>query len=187
MSAKTRHTVPKSVECHKRWRAGVFTAVGEIAEQVTADEAIALQLYPSLRRFAAIVASPEMAPDDLVHDALVAALRCGPLSRLDMPGPYLRRAMINLASNHRRRLSRAHAAFRRLAAGSDSAANDHYPSDLAHLAVLDPTSRAVLYLHEVEGLSFEDIAVQLELSPANARQRAARSRRRLRSHLEEES
>lgn len=39
------------------------------------DEALALELYPSLRRIAAVMAPPEVAPDDLLQDALVAVLR----------------------------------------------------------------------------------------------------------------
>jgi hypothetical protein len=34
-------------------------------------EVLLVRLYPTLRRFAAVVAPPEVAPDDLVHDALV--------------------------------------------------------------------------------------------------------------------
>lgn len=32
-------------------------------------------IYPSLRRFAAVVGSSDMSPDDLVHDAIVAVLK----------------------------------------------------------------------------------------------------------------
>jgi len=42
-----------------------------------------LSLYPSLRRFAGVVGSADMSPDDLVHDAIVSALRGGGLARAD--------------------------------------------------------------------------------------------------------
>ncbi len=43
------------------------------------------ELYPSLRRFAAVVGSADIDPDDLVEDALQRALRRGPLTDLDHP------------------------------------------------------------------------------------------------------
>ena len=43
--------------------------------------------------------------------------------------------------------------------------------------------RAVLYLADVEGYSFPEIAATLRCSPAAARARASRGRRRLRSEL----
>ena len=45
-----------------------------------AESRIFADLYPSLRRFAAVVGSVDIDPDDLVQDALVRALRRGPLA-----------------------------------------------------------------------------------------------------------
>ena len=143
------------------------------------------RLYPSLRRFAAVVAPQEIAPDDLVHDALVALLRSGS-GQVDDPGAYLRRTMLNLASNHRRRFGRARQAAGRLGVGTSSAAVDSYPSDLGHLAALHPEARAVLYLHHVEGLPLQLVADELGLSYVGTRQIAARARRALRRHIEHE-
>jgi RNA polymerase sigma-70 factor (ECF subfamily) len=157
---------------------------GDVDEEPS--EALLLRLYPSLRRFAAVVAPPEVAPDDLVHDALVAVLRRGPLSGLDDPGAYLRRSMLNLASNHRRRLGRARRAMSRLSADAPSAASDHYPSDLDHLGALRPEARAVLYMQHVEGMSLRAIAEALGLGHAAVRQIAARARLTLRDHIEAE-
>lgn len=165
--------------------------MGSTAERpgrTVADEAIALALYPQLRRFAAVVASREVEPDDLVHDALVAALRqgsLGSLGSLDEPLAYLRRTMLNLASNHRRRLGRARRAAHRMSGNGEDAAADHYPSDLAHLAQLDPTSRAILYLHDLEGVLLETVAHLLGLKASAVRQRSSRAHRKLRHHLEE--
>jgi RNA polymerase sigma-70 factor (ECF subfamily) len=149
-------------------------------------EALVVRLYPSLRRFAAVVAPPEVAPDDLVHDALVAVLRRGPIGGLDDPGAYLKRSMLNLASNHRRRLGRARRAIGRLSADARSAASDHYPSDLDHLAALRPEARAVLYMQHVEGMSSRSIADTLGLGHAAVRQIAVRARRAIRDHIEDE-
>ena len=153
----------------------------------SADESLALELYPGLRRFAAVVAPAEVAPDDLVQEALIAVLRRGALSDLEDPGAYLRRTMLNLASNHRRRFGRARRALVRLRGGERAAAADAYPSDLADLTRLTPAGRAVLYLHHVEGLSLDAVAARLEIRPSTARQIASRGRRQLRRYAEEDS
>ncbi len=138
-----------------------------------------LSVYPSLRRFAAVVGSADMAPDDLVHDAIVAAIRGGGLERADDIEAYMRRTIANLASNERRRLGRHRAAMTRHRAGRSTAANDVYPSDLAHLAALPASARAVLFLHYVEGASFEEIAQVLGVRSDAVRQAAHRARLQL--------
>lgn len=141
-----------------------------------------LRVYPELRRFAAVVAPPELAPDDLVHDALVAALRLRDITQLDDPGSYLRRSIVNLAANERRRLGRHRQAVQRLSAGrTDGAALDVYPSDLAHLSALSPIARAVLYLRHVEGHSFETIGELTSMRASTARKIAQRARHRLKT------
>ena len=158
----------------------------EVAVDEESVEALLVRLYPSLRRFAAVVAPPEVAPDDLVHDALVAVLRRGPVSGLDDPGAYLRRSMLNLASNHRRRLGRDRRAMSLLSANAPSAAADQYPSDLGHLGSLRPEARAVLYMRHVDGMSLRAIADELGLGHAAVRQIAVRARISLRNHIEDE-
>jgi RNA polymerase sigma-70 factor (ECF subfamily) len=138
-----------------------------------------LAVYPSLRRFAAVVGSADMAPDDLVHDAIVSALRGGGLARADDLEAYLRRAIVNGASNERRRLGRHRSAVARQRDAASDGAVDAYPSDLGHLAALPATSRAVLFLHYVEGRSFEEIAGLLAMRSDAVRQAAHRARRQL--------
>lgn len=136
-------------------------------------------LYPSLRRFAAVVGPYEVDPDDLVQDAVARALSRGPLTSLDQPAAYLRRTVLNLAKDHRRGFAR----WRRAVAGHGAAEEgdtDPYPSDLSILLSLDPDDRAVLFLAFVEGLPFEEVASALGCTPAAARQRSTRARRRLR-------
>ncbi len=146
-------------------------------------EELLQRLYPSLRRFAAVVAPPEVAPDDLVQDALVAFLRRGSKRAVDDPAAYLRRTMVNLASNHRRRLGRTRRVIARLVVDVQEPALDRYPSDLAHLAVLRPAARAVLYLQHVDGMPTQSIADMLGLSDAAVRQIANRARKALRDQL----
>lgn len=150
------------------------------------DESLAAELYPSLRQLAAVIAPAEVGPDDLLQDALVAALRQGPLASLDDPAAYLARTMLNLAANHRRRFGRAHRVLVRWRGGRTAQTLDEYPSDLDDLATLSPVARAVLYLHHVEGWPFEAVAAHLAMSAATVRQTATRARRQLRTRLEED-
>ena len=156
-----------------------------VAISASDDEALLLAIYPSLRRFAAVVGPSEVPPDDLVHDAIVATLSRGPLSRLNDPLLYLRRTILNLAANHRRRFGRARRAAHLLVAGEADAA-DHYPSDLADLQALRPEARAVLYLQLVEGMPLPAVAATLGITHNAARQISSRARRALHRSLTEE-
>lgn len=149
---------------------------------VADDEAVFAELYPRLRRLAAVAAPIEVDPDDLVQDALVRVLRRGSLSTLDDPGAYLARVIVNLASNSRRGLGRRRRAWSRHGAGSPEEAPS-YPSDLAELERLGPDDRALLFLVDVEGWSFGDAAAALGCTESAARQRASRARRQLRLDL----
>ncbi|MBI2168223.1 MAG: sigma-70 family RNA polymerase sigma factor [Actinobacteria bacterium] len=145
---------------------------------MTEDELFA-QLYPGLRRFAAATAPREVDPDDLVQEAVYRALRRHPLSEYTDPGAYLRRAIVNLASNTRRWLGRTRRALARLT--PVEAVDPDYPSEMQALLALPPVARAVLYLVEVEGWSFAEVATELQMSEPAARARASRARRQLRS------
>jgi DNA-directed RNA polymerase specialized sigma24 family protein len=71
-------------------------------------------LYPSLRKMAAVAGSVDVEPDDLVQEALMRTLRKGPISDLDNPLAFLRKTIVNLASNQRRSLGRKRKALGRL-------------------------------------------------------------------------
>ena len=143
-------------------------------------------LYPSLRRFAAVTAPSDVEPDDLLQEALVRVLAKHPLSDLDHPAAYLRRVMINLAASHSRRMGVRRRVLRRWAGSEDLVSRPEYPTDMADLDHLPPRERAVLYLAEVEGFHYEEIARMLDCSPAAARKGASRARRHLRGELAEE-
>lgn len=148
------------------------------------DEDRFVAMYPALRRFAAVVRPPEVDADDLVQEALSRMLAVGALSSFDDPAAYLRRAIVNLASNHRRSYSR----WRRAVARDrhiDDVANV-YPSDLDDLVRLDPMDRAVLYLSIVDGHPYPDIARMVGISAVAVRARASRALRRLRVELRAE-
>jgi RNA polymerase sigma factor (sigma-70 family) len=156
-----------------------------IVDRVTTDEQVFVAIYPALRRFAAVVGPTDVHPDDLVQEALARRLAIGSLVDLDDPAVYLRRAIVNLAHNRRRSMRRA-ARASALLATADEVATAAYPSDLADLARLSPRERGALYLHDVEGFSFAEVATQLDCSEDAARKAASRGRRRLTAMLREE-
>jgi RNA polymerase sigma-70 factor (ECF subfamily) len=139
-------------------------------------------LYPALRKIAAVAGSVDVEPDDLVQEALVRTLRKGPLSDLDNPLAYLRRTVVNLASNQRRSLGRRRRAVARL--NVDESWLPSYPADIKAILDLPPKHRAILYLVEVEGVPYEEAAEQLGMTTVAARAMAHRARERARLALE---
>jgi RNA polymerase sigma-70 factor (ECF subfamily) len=150
------------------------------------DAALFEQLYPSLRRFAAVTGGPDDEPDDLVQEAVARTLRRRSLQSIENPGAYLRTAIVHLVVNGRRKQARWRTAASRLHADSEGR-DPEYTSDLADLFQLHPASRALLFLVEVEGRSYAEAAALLDTTEEAARTRAARARRQLRLQLIEES
>jgi RNA polymerase sigma-70 factor, ECF subfamily len=151
------------------------------------SDAELLRLYPRLRRFAAVVAPAEVGPDDLVQEALERLLSRD-IDDIVHIEAYLRQTMVRLAANHRRRLGRWRRVVTRTEAmAAQTAAAAEYPSDVSFLDELKPVARAVLFLHDVDGVDFATIAGQLGLTEAAAKQTAARARRHLRNHIEQET
>lgn len=136
--------------------------------------------YPSLRRFAAVVGPADADPDDIVHDAFVRVLRRG-LDGIDDLGPYLRRTVLNLVSNDRRRHARRKQAMAR--SFTEEGVDATYFTDVADLLALPPEVRAVLWLAEVERWSYAEIGRLLGCTEDAARARASRGRRQLRLEL----
>jgi DNA-directed RNA polymerase specialized sigma24 family protein len=142
-------------------------------------------LYPWLRRFAAVVGPIEVEPDDLVQEALFRAMRKGSLTDLAYPTAHLKRCIINLSKDHaggavrRRRAAVAQAA-------TGKAYTRAYPSDVIGLMDLPPQTRAVLYMREIEGRPFEEIAEIVGSTEKAARNCASRGRTRLRKVLSKE-
>jgi DNA-directed RNA polymerase specialized sigma24 family protein len=139
--------------------------------------------YEPLRRFAAVIGQWDVEPDDLVQEAYAKVLCKRPSEIRDL-APYLRRMVVNLATDERRRVGRAATFAPKLAI--DGAANDSYPSDLSDLLGLPPRVRALLYMVEVEGQQIGPAAEAVGMSSGNARVALLRARRRLRAELSEE-
>jgi DNA-directed RNA polymerase specialized sigma24 family protein len=138
------------------------------------------ELYEPLRRFAAVIGRWDVDPDDLVQDAYTKVLMKDSSQIQDL-GPYLRRTIVNLATDERRRRGRGTAMLHRL--GANHGSIDAYPSDLEDLLRLQPRVRALLFLVEVEGQQIADAAELVGMSHSNARVVLMRARRRLRSEL----
>ena len=58
--------------------------------------------YEPLRRFAAVIGRWDVDPDDLVQEAYAKVLASSPAQIREL-GPYLRRTIVNLATDERRR------------------------------------------------------------------------------------
>ena len=122
----------------------------------------------------------------MVQEAVARTLKRHRLAELTDPAAYLRRTILNLASNHRRGLARRRRA-QSLLSRDAAVSSDSYPSDLSDLAAVPTHERAVLYLSEVEGYRYAEIAQMLGCSESAARTRALRGRRRLGVALEQEA
>jgi DNA-directed RNA polymerase specialized sigma24 family protein len=139
-------------------------------------------LYPALRRIAAVAGSVDVEPDDLVQEALMRVLRRGPITDLDNPLAFLRKTIVNLASNQRRSLGRRRRALSRLS--HEEGWVPSYPADIEAILDLPPRQRAILYLVEVEDVPYAEAAEQLGMTAVAARAMANRARRKARAALE---
>lgn len=146
------------------------------------DQQLIRDLYPALRRIAAVAGPVDVDPDDLVQEALMRTLRRHRLADLDHPLAYLRTAIVNLASNQRRSAARRRRAYARH--GADDVFDQSYPSDVFELLALPPRQRALLYLVEVDGLPYDEAAAQLGMTTIGARKAASRAREKLRTAWE---
>jgi RNA polymerase sigma factor (sigma-70 family) len=153
---------------------------------IDADDAELIESsYDELRRFAAVVAPWDVDPDDVLHSVLVKVLRNRRLGSLEDPQAYLRRSIVNHINSEFRRRGTRRSAMHRL--GPPDSGLDQYPSDLADLLRLAPADRAILYLHDVEGFDFEEVARLVGMTAGRVRMRASRARSRLRALLIEET
>ena len=143
-------------------------------------------LYPTLRRFASAVRPPWEDANDLVQEALLRTIRAkGSLTSLDNPTAYLKRAIVNLAQDRQRSEVRRRSAWAKLE--RDETSIPDYTWDLEELRLVPPRTRAILYLHIIEGWPYADIAEMLGCSQVAARMAATRGRQRIATTLREEA
>ncbi len=156
---------------------------GSSSTAMTDEAQVFRELYPALRRFAAIWAPRGVEPDDLLQQAVANTLARGPLNEIRDLAAYLRTSIANLA-----RGLYGSTDVQLTSSPPDAAApDDVYPSDLRLIFELPPAGRAALFLVDIEGLSYRDAARILGCSAPALRARTSRARRELRTLLESEA
>lgn len=127
--------------------------------------------------------------DDLAQETLGRAhRRWNEVAGYERPGAFARRALVNLASNERRRRGRESAALRRVSAtpgsiGADGRAADHDPELWAAVAALPFQQRAAIALRYLEDLPTPAVADALGCSEATVRVHLHRAHQRLAEEL----
>ena len=146
------------------------------------------------RRLRARVKSLEEA-NDLVHDAFARLLGARSLSRVRDPGAFLNRIARNLLIDRNRRLS-ARSTHIPIGLGEDIAVapdqGHQIEVEQMHqrfreiVATLPPRTREVFVLHRVEGHSYKEIAVRLDISVRTVEWHIAQAIVRIGRGLDEE-
>lgn len=140
---------------------------------------------PRLRRIGTLMLGDPDQADELVHDALLKAYRRW--RRIDEPGPYVRRALVNLCRNEyrRRALERRHPAADRRDAPSVDVRVAETLRVADALTVLPPVKKAAIVLRFYEDLSETEIAAILDRPVNTVKSDIRRALERLRPVLEE--
>ena len=170
------------------------------AARDAAFSAVALPLLPTIARVARALAGNESDADDLVQETYLRAYRywhtfeAGTDCRL-----WLSTICRNALRDMRRRTAREDtvedleleslAAVRAHKAARNAGLEDMYtrldlgPAILRELAQLEPIFREIVVLSDIEGRSYEEIAVYLDIPVGTVRSRLYRGRRRLQETL----
>jgi RNA polymerase sigma-70 factor, ECF subfamily len=186
------HVRRSSTRCHTIARCGVYVCVRLASLSspnrdagADPDQEAFRAIYGRARRLAAVLAPPDIEPDDLVQEALYRALRRGGPPAPEELLAYLGTTMVNIIRNESRRGRRRTNALNRLR-GAAAAQVDSYPSDVGELWLLKPSERGLLVLVDLEGMSFAEAAEIVGCSEGAARKRASRARKRLATQLDQE-
>lgn len=134
--------------------------------------------YPALRRFAAVVADKDLDPDDVLHDAILIALRSSRDRVLHAPEIYVRRAILGVVVAHRRTSARRRRIWQRTPERQSDQTDDGGYGMIDTLAALDPRDRAILYAVDVENASLKEYAFMIGSTHAAVRAHIIRARRR---------
>jgi RNA polymerase sigma factor (sigma-70 family) len=145
--------------------------------------------FPRLVRMLDLLAGDVFVAEELAQEALVrASSRWSTVRELDAPAAWLRVVARNLAASRWRRLQ----AERRAATRHGAIADRTEPVDVATqqhvrgaLLELKPADREVLVLRHHLGLTVEETAAELRLTPSAVKSRTARAVARLRVLLDD--
>ena len=166
--------------------------MGVMTETLTSFEDIVAARAPALLRLAVMLTGNAADAEDLLQDALVAALpHARRIEGMQAPAAYLRRAVVTAHLGAVRRRARRPRSVGLDARGSTVAdprtAPDGMPGPHGllwqSLGDLTPPQRATLVLRYYEDLPDTEIAEILGCPAATVRSHALRGLRRLRDHL----
>ncbi len=146
---------------------------------------------PQLRRYARALSGNAPAADDLVQDCIERALRRSKtLQNLDLMAGWLRAILHNIFIDEIRRKSSRGSSVPIDDVDRDAALSVAADRDAQHLDIVRAVNRLgfehrqILLLVAVEGLSYSEIAAELELPMGTVMSRLARAREKLRMMLE---
>jgi RNA polymerase sigma-70 factor (sigma-E family) len=140
--------------------------------------------YTRLCRLAFLLTGDAARAEEVVMDAFVRSLSAWRRSSAVEPAAYVRRAVVNLCRNRRRRawLERRHAPTH------DDATAEHEPADhvLAAVRALPARQRAAVVLRYWDDASEADIAATLGCSVGTVKSQLSKARATLAAALHEE-
>ncbi len=156
------------------------------------DREIAAQLaagYEQLVRFAYFIAGDRHLADDVTAEAIERVLPHWRAGTLDEPMAYLRRAIVNTATNrHRRRRREARGDGYLVLRLATPASPEELVADRDELwramRRLSVEQRAIVTLRYWEDMAEEQIATVLDISPGTVKSRAHRALKELRRELD---
>jgi RNA polymerase sigma-70 factor (sigma-E family) len=147
------------------------------------------QHHRRLLRIAYLLSGDDRVAEDLVADAFAKAYRHLARGRVDDPGAYLRRAVVNGWKRQLGRRIRDRERARTLRVGWDSAFEDtsvERDRVLAALATLPARQRSVVVLRFLDDLSEAETAAVLGIAPGSVKTHSHRALARLRATLQED-
>ncbi len=118
---------------------------------------------------------------DLAQEAMVRAYRSwSSVGRLDRPGAWTRRVLINLAIDEHRRVQREDRAMARLPRGAATPAAEPRSEEFWRaVRALPERQRAAVALHYLEDMSVNDIADLMEITTGTVKTSLHHARRAL--------
>lgn len=143
-------------------------------------EATYRQLWPGLVRLARLLTGSQALAEDLAQEAFVGLLQAG---KVDHPEAYLRRSVVNLATNSRRRVrrERLHLASIRETVVGEPSVDGLWPL----IVQLSPRQRAVVVLRYYLDLSEADTAAVMGCRPGTVKAHLSKALAHLRKEADQ--
>jgi RNA polymerase sigma factor (sigma-70 family) len=156
-------------------------AVGQSTEQLLIAE------FPRLARLAFLLCGDQARADDAAADAIARVWERSREADIEHLKPYLQRTLVNLVARRSRRFwseQRALERTVRLPASAGVGDSVAERTDIGRAIQSLPRNQgAVIILRYYEGLTEEEIAVVLSISPGTVKSRASRALRAMRARV----